>query len=247
MEHELKAAFSEPLIVSALPFEQAELRRRLGASLSGPVWSVRHRGRPVRGVVTGDGAIRAERGLRSAIKNASVVVVIGIGGGLDPKLDRGQRVAGATLRDATNPNFVARLARWPGAPSGTMVTAPAIVDRAAAKAALWRRMGEPERAVVDLETVAYARVAKERGCPLFVLRVVSDDASDDLPPVIAKSVDAEGSVRPARVAMSSLFRPHTWGALIRLTQHTRRAAAQLADATEALLETAARQSSASTG
>jgi adenosylhomocysteine nucleosidase len=235
MEHELSRALAAPLIVSALPAEQKVLKRRLRARGTLSAWTTERGGRTIRGLVTGDGAARAARGLSGRLEGTTGLVIVGIGGGLSPDLATGDLVFGRRLRDADDPDFVMELARPPKA-DGTFVSAPEIVARAEDKTALWRRLGAPPRAIVDLESVAYARLATARGLPVIALRVVSDAADEDLPDLIPRAADAEGSVRAWRVALGAVGRPGTWRDLGRLARRLSVAAETLADATLALLD-----------
>jgi len=238
MEHGLSPVdraplFRAPLIVSALPAEQGALRARLRPSRPrAGVWSALRNGRTLRGVVTGDGAIRARAGLQAALdrESASLVLVIGVGGGLSPALARGEAVEATRILDTEDPDFSAPTVELGvTARLGAVVTSPAIVDRARSKAALWHELGRPDAAVVDLESSVYARVAREYGIALAVLRIVSDTASEDLPPAIGASVSKDGSVRPVQVALRSVWKPSTWPELVRLKQRMDAASHRLAD------------------
>jgi nucleoside phosphorylase len=233
--------FDAPLIVSALPAEQAALRRHLSAPTTGPTWRLDRPedARVIRGVVTGDGAGRARAGLEAALREAepTIVVVIGLAGGLSPDAASGALFVGRRILDATAPDFEVAAHPLPlnNARAADVASAPAIVGLASDKADLWRQLGSPSPALVDLESATYARVATERGLPIAVLRVVSDAADEDLPPAIAASVDAWGSVRPLRVALTSALRPTTWPQLAALGRRLQLGAEALARALAPLL------------
>jgi len=227
---------TETLVVSALPGEQAVLRRALG---------VRRRGLASDGaglyvLATGDGARRAEGRLSEALDRVKVdrVVVVGLGGGLSPcvraeTLYTGDRVVEPDGR--AHP-----LEPWPGLGTATLVSTPQIVPSAGAKAALWTACGRPEPALVDLESAAFARVAHGRRLRISVVRWVSDGPEQTLPAVLERASRPDGSISPLGVALRAAVHPNQWAALARLERGLRRGAQALSDATAPALKTAAR-------
>lgn len=234
------------LVLSALAQEQAELRRRLGVGRQALV-------RVDEGLwlgVTGDGPIRADAGLRrhlnelasfsaSASSSASAserpavvrIVVIGLGGGLSPGMESGRLVEGRRVVGAEGGVALELDAlNAPGASGATLVSAPRIVSTSREKRALWQRVGAPDPAVVDLESLAYAKVAQKAGVPLSVLRIVSDGDDEDLPSEIAASSGDDGSVRQWQVALRAAVNPRVWAPLASLKSRLDRAGVQLAEA-----------------
>ncbi len=90
-------------------------------------------------------------------------------------------------------------------------------------------------AVVDLESVAYARVAAARSLPYLVVRAVLDPADERLPLDFEACRDASGRVSNARVLAHALARPRSLGKLWRLRTRVRAAAAGLATLAERLV------------
>lgn len=79
--------------------------------------------------------------------------------------------------------------------------------------------------VVDMEGMHLAAALTARGVPFAMVRVVSDDARRDLPP-IGDAIDARGRVRPLRIALAFARAPHAAFAFVR---DVRAALAVLAD------------------
>lgn len=91
-------------------------------------------------------------------------------------------------------------------PAATVVhacTVDHVVTRAAERAALAAAYGAD---VVDMESTHLVRALALRGRPVLVVRVVSDDAAFDLPP-IEHAFDASGAVRPLHLARAFAAQP----------------------------------------
>ena len=175
-------------------------------------------GRARAGGGTGAGAEAAAEGL--VRDGASALVSFGLCGGLDPALRPGaiviaERVlAGGGSYDAD----VALAAALGGLTALLVAAEPGVVTSAAAKRALFAQTGA---VAVDLESGAVARVAARHGLPFAVLRAVCDPAEMTLPRLALAALDADGRIRPGRVAWALLRAP---GDLPRLL-HLARAAA----------------------
>jgi len=115
-----------------------------------------------------------------------------------------------------------------GAVAGTAVTARRVLVTAEEKREAWLALGDPDPAVVDLESAAYARLAAARGIPFLVVRAVIDAAGETLPLDFNRARRAEGGVDEARVARMALCRPQVWRALADLRRRLRRGALALA-------------------
>ena len=73
---------------------------------------------------------------------------------------------------------------------------------------LWRLVGSPDRAAVDMESCEAARVLDAAGLPFAVLRAVSDTSEDDLPMALKAARDSRGrrldpAARPGRAATAA--------------------------------------------
>jgi nucleoside phosphorylase len=99
-------------------------------------------------------------------------------------------------------------------PRATMVsayTAEHVVTTAAVRTALAQRFGAD---VVDMEAAHLATALRARGVRFAMVRVASDDAARDLPP-LGGAIDAEGRVRPLRIALAFARAPRAAYAFVR--------------------------------
>ena len=166
-----------------------------------------------------------------ALRGAELVVVTGLCGGLR-ELRAGSVVVYRQVAD----------------PTGTLRTAPAVldaiirtvptirtVDAWTAGHVVTHRIERAELArisgadVVDMEGTVLARALVERAVPFVMVRVVSDDASRDLPP-IEDAIDADGRIRPLRLATAFVRAPRDAFAFARDAQRALRTLADVARA-----------------
>jgi adenosylhomocysteine nucleosidase len=158
----------------------------------------------------------------------------GLCGGLDPALEPGHvvvahRIAlpegGALDFDPRWAHAIA--ARIAGARVAPLLGAGDVAATAAEKHALFERHAVP---AIDMESRGVAEAAHEAGVPFVALRAVADPAQRTLPKVAARAIDARGRVRPFRVLLGLLARPHDLPALIALGTDARRGYEALAAA-----------------
>ena len=158
----------------------------------------------------------------------------GLCGGLDPELAPGHvvvahRVAlpegGALDFDSRWAHAIA--ARIAGARVAPLLGARDVAKTAAEKRALFERHGVP---AIDMESRGVAEAAHEAGVPFVALRAVADPAGRTLPKVAARAIDARGRVRPFRVLLGLMTRPHDIPALMALGGDARRGYEALAAA-----------------
>jgi adenosylhomocysteine nucleosidase len=158
----------------------------------------------------------------------------GLCGGLDPELAPGHvvvahRIAlpegGALEFDARWAHAIA--ARIAGARVAPLLGARDVAATAAEKRALFERHGVP---AIDMESRGVAEAAREAGVPFVALRAVADPAGRTLPKVAARAIDARGRVRPFRVLLGLVTRPHDIPALMVLGGDARRGYEALAAA-----------------
>ncbi|HVS62886.1 MAG TPA: hypothetical protein VMT85_05180 [Thermoanaerobaculia bacterium] len=240
------------LVVSALAEELAPLAKRIagrrrvpaphGVAASG--LEGRLGGVTLRLVATGAGHARASSGLRRLLEGdgwcCERMILVGVAGGLDPRLAKGDVVrVGRVLRlDAAGEIATAPAERRLGGDAGGLaLTVDRIVAAASEKESLWRRLGEPRAAVVDMESFHWVTTLAELAAPPdhTILRAVSDAAEVSLPSFLPHCVGAGGEISRARVAARSLTSPSSVPALLRLRRDVHAAAVRLADAVEGLV------------
>lgn len=210
-------------------------------------WTVtlgRLAGEEVALLATGDGPEAAAAGLEAllAAVRPRRLLVIGVAGGLTDGLAEGTLVAARQViagdgsvapRDPDAAWQAAALAG--GAIAGTLISADHILADPAARQAVLRKAmpgagaaAAPLVAAVDLESMAYARVAAAWSLPYLVVRAVLDPAGEELPLDFEACRDRSGRVSNARVAWRALARPRSFTKLWRLRARVHSAAARLA-------------------
>jgi nucleoside phosphorylase len=236
----------------AEPSESGPPRRWPGRRRrSGWTWKVtfgRLAGEEVALMATGDGPAAAAAGLAALLAAARPcrLLVIGVAGGLTPGLAEGTLVAArqvisgdgsAAPRGPDAAWLAAALAA--GAVAGTVISADRILADPAARQTLLGEalpaatmpaaaMPAPPLAAVDLESMAYARVAAAWSLPYLVVRAILDPAGEELPLDFEACRDGSGRVSNARVVWRALARPRSLAKLWRLRARVRAAAGELA-------------------
>ena len=173
-------------------------------------------GRQIAWCVAGAGGESAGRATRLLIDGHQPRLILspGFAGGLDPALARGAIVSpGRTISRTGGPPIELATAgqgtMTPAAPAGrdhehlTIVSVDAVVTTAAAKRDLATATGA---SVVDMETYAVATAAHAAGLPCVSIRVISDDASQDLPREIAALVQPQSGMRRLGAALAGIGR-----------------------------------------
>ena len=177
-------------------------------------------GRRVAWCVAGAGGDAAGRATRLLIDGhrPRVIVSAGFAGGLDPALARGSVVyprrsithrGGPPIAVAAAGQGSAAAAAGSAAGSATshgdltIVSVDTVVTTAAAKRDLAAATGA---SLVDMETYAVATAAHAAGLPCVSIRVISDDASQDLPKEIAALVQPQSGMRRLGAALAGIGR-----------------------------------------
>jgi adenosylhomocysteine nucleosidase len=173
-------------------------------------------GRRVAWCVAGAGGEAAGRATRLLIDGhrPRVIVSAGFAGGLDPALARHTVVYPRRSINCTGGPPIGVAATGQGSATGaagsatssdglTIVSVDTVVTTAAAKRELAAATGA---GLVDMETYAVATVAQIAGLPCISIRVISDDASQDLPKEIAALVQPQSGMRRLGAALAGIGR-----------------------------------------
>jgi len=173
-------------------------------------------GRRVAWCVAGAGGDAAGRATRLLIDGHRPWLILspGFAGGLDPALARGtvvyprravSRAGGPKIDLAAAGQGTAMVDAIGATSSGdlTIVSVDTVVTTAAAKRDLAAATGA---SLVDMETYAVATAAMSAGLPCASIRVVSDDASQDLPKEIASLVQPQSGMRRLGAALGAIGR-----------------------------------------
>ncbi len=160
------------------------------------------------------GAATLRARLAGATANLGLTVSFGLCGGLDPSLRSGDIVIGSHVVtdgvSVTTDEHVARelVARLKAAGERVSLGVVAGVDAPVLTRAAKAELRKATRAAsVDMESQIAARFATDRNAPFAILRVVSDPAGRDLPPLVIKAVKSDGSVDLGVVAFGVMASP----------------------------------------
>ena len=140
------------------------------------------------------------------------VILCGFAGALKPELKRGEIFVTAGAE-----HFLPHLPEVERPAEARLHTAEKVVATGAAKAELFARTGAW---LVDMEQADIARVAADAGLPFVGVRIVSDEAHEDLPhDLLSRAYDqAEGEYTPLKLAghlTRNPFRVRTLASFVR--------------------------------
>ncbi len=241
------AAWFDTAVIAAMPEEVAMLERRLDApyripsppcarALSGMLF-----GRRTAVLVSGEGELAARTAVRALLNRFDVrrVVIIGLAGAITSDLRSGALVLakrvvaknGGVLFPSAD--LYARARAELDAVEVTAVETDVLLD-ASAKVGLRDRLPRGISAVADMESAAQARLVSRAGIPWLVIRAISDEAHESLPPYLARCRRVDGSFDRLSIVRGALFRPQVWPTLWRLRGRVRACARCLADAVESI-------------
>jgi len=167
-------------------------------------------------IANGPGPTLVEHALQ--IKpSADRVVSIGFCGALDPALRIGDIVVSGEVPEELGASFV----------QGDVLSLDRVAITAAEKGEL---RASTQAAVVEMESAAVARKAREWEMPFGCVRVVSDVADENLPLDFNRYRDADGRFSRTRIALAAMSHPFTvLPGLIRLDRNCRLAAERLGE------------------
>lgn len=173
----------------------------------------------VRAVAGGGRSDLLEQRLKAALDGAEAIISIGVGGGLDPSLAVGDIVVGTEVlrprgRWLTDADWTARLmARLPGARQASVYGSEDMVLHALDKAKLRAKGGA---GLADMESHVAAKLAKAKGLPFAVVRVVSDTAGLSLPTAVLAGMNPDGGMNLMGVLAALARDPAQLPALMRV-------------------------------
>jgi adenosylhomocysteine nucleosidase len=116
---------------------------------------------------------------------------------------------------------------------GTSITAAEILDKKSLASLIPSGVQYP---VLEMETTAVARIAREHSIPLAAIRAISDGADEELGFSIGEFTDNEMRISPWRVLGTIARKPRIVPQLIRLGMNSRRAAENLAVSVLAIID-----------
>ncbi|WP_246196123.1 phosphorylase family protein [Aquisphaera giovannonii] len=196
-------------------------------------------GKLVAVIVAGMGEASAAKGAERLLAGHRPrrLISAGFGGGLDPSLSRNDLVLPREVASLdgdvleVNPD----VPEIPGVrrQGGRLLTVDRVITAAAEKDELRRSRGAD---VVDMETAALAKFARDRAIRFHPIRIISDDAVTELPPEVARLMTHSGSYRVG-VALRAIWnRPAAIKDFLSLHARALECADRLASGVTRLLE-----------
>ena len=152
-------------------------------------------------IVSGIGKANAQRALLKSIDGGSpqLVLTCGFAGGLNPRFKRGDVVFEADA-NCTFSNTLAKL----GATAGKFHCADRIITTVSEKQVQWKATGAD---AVEMESGVIRELCRQQGIPSTTIRVISDDASQDLPMDFNQVSGANGNINYLKLAGTLLKSP----------------------------------------
>jgi adenosylhomocysteine nucleosidase len=182
--------------------------------------------------LTGIGPIRARRATRYALQaSPDVCISSGLAGALKDDYRRGDLLAAAQVAESRgkrvfscDPDLVERAGACGARLVGRFLTNPTVVGSSKGKRALASLAD-----AVEMESAGVLAAAHAVNIPAAAVRVISDDASQDLPVDFNRVLTGKGKVRPVRLLSSIAAEPASLRGLLQLAGDSRRASAVLAE------------------
>jgi len=190
-----------------------------------------------------EGATGAERARQAALAlidafQPDYVLSAGFSGALIPNLNIGDIVMadGVTSHDGSERlsidfHMPASMPVW--LHTGHLCMADHIIRLVSEKQELGRKTGA---IAVDLESLAVARVCRDRSTRFMAIRSISDDLQSDLPPEVLAILGPKGTIRAGALIGSLLSRPNCVRDLWALRENSGIAANRLAQVLPGILD-----------
>lgn len=197
------------LLIFAVPEEAGPFRK---LKVPGP-----------RVLVTGMGPAVARKTVAKELdrERPDFVVTSGFCGGLDPKLRRGE-----VLVDPASTGSLREMAESVGVVPARFHCADSVAVTAMDKEQLRKRTNCD---AVEMESGVIVELCREREIPAITIRVVSDEAGEDLPLDFNRLGNGKGGIHFGKLAMAIARHPGKIGQLMKLQKNAKFAAQQLAE------------------
>lgn len=156
-------------------------------------------------LANGPGARRAEAATRAELRESrySSVVSTGYCGALNPMLRLSEIfITREIVEESTGERFACAI------PQGSSVTGRLLsTDRVVASAKERAHLHAQGFDAVEMEAAGVARAARDAGLPLYAIRVVSDDGSEDWSIDFNRARGSDGRFRTWHILAQALVRP----------------------------------------
>ena len=189
-------------------------------------------------VQTGAGQKKAAKSARRVINRLrpNLVYSVGFAGALNPELERFQILDPVYPMNYQPANIIDVSTSSDSKKQWGLYTADHVVAKLSEKARLFEKYGMD---AVDMETDSVAEVCQDCGVELRCVRIISDDAKEELPPDIENILNQNSGAEQWGAALGALFRkPSRAMDLIKLKKISVQAAQTLAEHIVKMLEEA---------
>jgi hypothetical protein len=164
------------------------------------------------------------------------VVLAGLAGALRPEILPGRAFIAERVVDTNDGHWTPTLGTAADADDSIPRVIVTSVERTLTASSDKRRLAErTSAAIVDMESVTFARIASHKNWPWMIVRGVSDGVDDRLPHDINQWVDTRGRTRLGHIAAALVRRPADLASARRLHRLGSRAMTNVARAIEALV------------
>jgi adenosylhomocysteine nucleosidase len=179
--------------------------------------------------ITGMGRRNAVEGVRKAIAlvQPKRVITSGFAGGLNPKLKFGTIVYDEDFEAGFGPQL-----EQAGVVRATFYCHRRVAITAREKAALWQSTGAD---AVEMESSVIRNICREQKIPSATIRVISDDAGQDLPLDFNAMMTPEDRIHYPKLIWAVLSRPSRIGQMMEFQRQTVEASRRLGAALAELL------------
>jgi len=192
--------------------------------------------------LTGMGPVRARRAARYALQcGPEICISSGLAGAVKDEFKRGDILVARQVAEMRGKRAFAcdmALVEQAGTSGACVVerflTSPSVVLSSKAKRSL-AALGD----AVEMESLGVLAAAHAANTPAVAIRVISDDAGQDLPVDFNHVLSGKGKVRPVRLLSSLAAEPGSLRGLLQLAGDSKRASAGLADFLDSYIESVA--------
>jgi len=212
--------FLERMVCQSHPRYRLRPREAAGQAAHGPLYQV---------WITGMGRRNAVEGIRQAIAlvEPKRVITSGFAGGLNPKLQFGTIVYDEDFNAGFGPPL-----EQAGAVQAAFYCHRRVAITVGEKAALWQSTGAD---AVEMESSVIRNICREARIPSATIRVISDDARQELPLDFNALMTPEDRIDYPKLIWAVLSRPGRIGKLLEFQHQTVAASRRLGAALAELL------------
>lgn len=178
-------------------------------------------------ICSGAGAENARKAAETLVlQGATHLMSWGCAAALSPELKSGDLTLASTLLDANHvqinldsdwhKNVKTLLANYLPIHSGALLESKDIVSLSSDKKQLHKKT---QAIVLDMESVAVAKVAQEKNLPFLAIRAIADPVTMDLPKAVNVAMSDKGKVLISPLLKYLLLHPSELAGLIKLGLH----------------------------